>query len=129
MTDSFNKGPFLMLSTVLMLASITPRIVFSQIEWTEGRNISLGRIPARKDTLLIFPFHNGGSSPISIDNIRTLCGCTIPEWNPAPVFPGDSGEVRVIFRPDRKGHMRKSLKVWFHGMRKPETLIVQAESY
>lgn len=49
-----------------------------------------------------FKFTNSGSEPLKITDIRSSCGCTVPEL-PKRVFePGESGELTVIFNPSGK---------------------------
>lgn len=59
-----------------------------------------------------FPFRNGGSDPVVITQVKTTCGCTIPEYPREPIRPGDTGIVRVTFHP--KGHpgtLHRSVRV------------------
>lgn len=118
------KGLFL-----LAFSCCLSSCVEGQIQWEPNRVIALDNIPVRTDTLLVFPFRNLSDRPITVDNIRTVCGCTTPEWSPTPVMPGELGEVRVVLRPDRRGGLRKDLKVWFRGLGKPETLTIRATAF
>lgn len=59
-----------------------------------------------------FPFRNGGTSPVVVTQVRTTCGCTIPEYPREPIRPGAGGTIRVTFHP--KGHpgaLHRSVRV------------------
>jgi hypothetical protein len=45
-----------------------------------------------------FEFTNKGNAPLLISNVKATCGCTIPEWPEAPIVPGESGEISVLFK-------------------------------
>jgi hypothetical protein len=59
-----------------------------------------------------FEFMNSGSGSLSISNVRTTCGCTIPVWTKEPVIPGKSGFVEVEFNPEgRAGDFHKTIQI------------------
>lgn len=59
-----------------------------------------------------FRFVNTSGSPLRIDHVRSSCGCTVPEYSKAPVNPGDSATVTVVYNPTgRPGRFSKSLVV------------------
>jgi hypothetical protein len=55
-----------------------------------------------------FKFKNTGKAPLLITDIRTTCGCTVPEWNKKPILPDASDAVNVKF--DTKGKTDKQEK-------------------
>jgi len=59
-----------------------------------------------------FKFTNSGSEALLVNNVRSSCGCTVPEWSKEPIPPGGSGTVKVSFNPLRRpGAFRKSITV------------------
>ena len=48
-----------------------------------------------------FKFTNTGKTALLINNARSTCGCTIPEWPKTPIQPGESNQIQVRF--DSKG--------------------------
>ena len=40
-----------------------------------------------------FKYTNVSSEPVVINNILSSCGCSVPEWNKAPIRPGESGVI------------------------------------
>ena len=60
----------------------------------------------------VFNFTNNGSQPLSINDITSTCGCTVPEWSKEPIPPGGTGTVKVTFDPlGRPGAFRKGITV------------------
>ncbi|MDZ7879640.1 MAG: DUF1573 domain-containing protein [Saprospiraceae bacterium] len=60
----------------------------------------------------IFTFKNVGAVPLVISDIQTSCGCTVPEWQRAPIAVGGSSEVRVQFNSEGKnGVQEKPIRV------------------
>lgn len=49
-----------------------------------------------------FVFTNTGNVPLLIQNARSTCGCTIPEWPQEPIAPGASGKILAKFNTEGK---------------------------
>lgn len=56
-----------------------------------------------------FKFTNTGSIPLIIKDASSTCGCTIPEIPNAPIMPGQSSKIHVVF--DSKGKIGTQNKV------------------
>ena len=48
-----------------------------------------------------FVFTNLGKEPLQISNAKGSCGCTVPNWPREPIMPGQSGEIEVVYRPNK----------------------------
>lgn len=73
-----------------------------------------------------FSFVNIGSMPFIINDVRTSCGCTSPEWTREPVIPGQSGSVKVRFNPrGRPGPFSKSITINSNAERQPIVLKIK----
>ena len=60
----------------------------------------------------VFKFKNVGSVPLVISDIQTSCGCTVPDWQRAPIQVGASSEVKVQFNSEGKhGVQEKAVQV------------------
>lgn len=44
-----------------------------------------------------FKFKNTGKTPLIITNATATCGCTVPEKPTAPIKPGETGVIKVVF--------------------------------
>jgi Protein of unknown function (DUF1573) len=60
----------------------------------------------------VFKFKNVGAVPLVISDIQSSCGCTVPDWQRAPIAVGASSEVRVQFNSEGKeGAQEKPVRV------------------
>jgi hypothetical protein len=73
-----------------------------------------------------FSFINIGSTPFIINNVKTSCGCTSPEWTREPVIPGQSGSITVRFNPKgRPGPFSKSITIYSNAESQPVVLKIK----
>lgn len=84
-----------------------PSITFDKTSFNFG---NFGELDGLKTH--VFTFTNNGSQPLTIFDITSTCGCTIPEWSKEPIAPGGKGTVKVTYDPiGRPGAFRKSINV------------------
>lgn len=123
-TEMFRAALFLW---IFLLPGIYGPIM-GQPSWVGNVTHDFGPVVRRNEYIHKFRYVNTGAGPLIIDNVRTDCGCTAPTWTDIPVVPGDTGFVHIGFTPRGKGKMRKRIKVFFRGIRKPEVLWVEGEA-
>ena len=61
-----------------------------------------------------FTFTNVGKKPLVLYNVTAACSCTKVEYSTAPVMPGKTGTIKVIFsatKPDDVGARTKRITV------------------
>jgi hypothetical protein len=59
-----------------------------------------------------FHFTNTGADSLVISDVKTTCGCTVPEWPKEPIPPGGKGEIKVEFNTaDKSGRQLRILQV------------------
>ena len=68
-----------------------PKIVFSE-ERHEFGDIIQGEVIEH-----VFEFTNDGNAPLVLQDVKTTCGCTVPEWPRTPLAPGSTAELKVKF--------------------------------
>ena len=68
-----------------------PKIVFLEEKYEFG-DIIQGDVIEH-----VFEFKNSGNAPLILQDVKTTCGCTVPEWPRAPLPPGATAELRVKF--------------------------------
>jgi hypothetical protein len=112
------KNIFILLLSFIVLASFTkkgepgktaqPAIQFESMVHDFG-NLKQDEISA-----CTFKYKNTGNAPLIITEVEKPCGCTIPEWDKAPLMPGKTAEIKVRFSPKEqpKGVFRKTLNVY-----------------
>ena len=58
-----------------------------------------------------FDFTNKGKTPLMLNNVRSSCGCTVPEWPRKPIEPGKTGIIKVKYNTSKFGGFTKSITV------------------
>lgn len=76
-----------------------------------------------------FSFTNTGDKNLVLFDVKTTCGCTVPEdWPKHPIEPGESGEVKVIFNSNNKvGSVNKSIRIEANTNPTVSTVIITGE--
>ena len=46
-----------------------------------------------------FEFTNNGNSPLIVQDVKSSCGCTTPDWTREPVKPGEKGTITAEYNP------------------------------
>jgi hypothetical protein len=100
--------------------------VEAQVRWIDPLHADLGALRKNEEAVILFRYVNDGPGVLILDNVRTDCGCTVPEWREAPLLPGEEAAIRVQFRPQSRGRHHKKVRVWFSGARKPVILSIGA---
>ncbi len=75
-----------------------------------------------------FGFVNAGKEAITIESVKSSCGCTVPKLEKKIYGPGERGELLTHFLiGDRRGVQSKTIRVQVEGERKPAelTLVVK----
>lgn len=67
----------------------------------EATEVDYGTIEYNSDPYRYFKFENTGDAPLQITNAKGSCGCTVPSYEKQPVFPGESGEIKVRYDTKR----------------------------
>lgn len=71
------------------------------------------RTPQDKYVEAKFTFKNNGSTPVTIEKVRTSCGCTTADLAKKTYAPGEQGELAVKFSfGGRIGAQRKLVRVF-----------------
>lgn len=112
---------YLVYFALLSLLFVSP----SKVEWSGPLEHDFGDITHREPVEHDFAFKNISGEDLIIDNVRTSCGCTVPDWDETPI-PADSiGHIKVQFDARDVGYFRKKIKVYFDGQRKAEKLYIE----
>lgn len=82
-------------------------------------------IDYKSDTKCTFLFTNSGETPLLIHNVKTSCGCTVPEWPKKPIKPGKSGEIHIEYDTSHPGKFHKTITVFYNGKESPKELVIK----
>lgn len=95
-----------------LLAATAVMVSLAQVRWLETEhdfgafNEDDGKVSTE------FKFVNDSESPVTIDHVRSSCGCTVPQYSKATVNHGDTAAITVVYNPSgRPGRFYKSLMV------------------
>ena len=111
----------------LMFTSIRAQ----QIEYLTPRLIDLGRVREARVIEKTIRFVNMGNKPITIDQVRTTCGCTAAQIVGKAVVSGDTAFIDFTFNPrGYHGVVRKVITVMYEDKDIPEgKFVLQADVY
>lgn len=60
----------------------------------------------------VFTFTNTGDKPLIIESALGSCGCTVPDYPKQPIQPGETGEIKVTYKPGKqKGKQSKTVTI------------------
>ena len=93
-----------------------PGIVFDTLTY------DFGLLEKGCDATCSFSFVNRDETPVIITNVKSSCGCTVPEWPREPVIPGESGTIRVKYNTRITGTFQKTIHV--HTNRNSQAIVL-----
>lgn len=86
-----------------------------------------GEIEAKTNVETTFSYTNTGDAPLVITDIKSSCGCTVPQdWSKEPLAPGDSGSFTVKFNGSGKNKVSKTVTVTANTEKGKETVKITA---
>ncbi len=87
-----------------------------------------GTIKQDTENKYVFTFTNSGSEPLIIESATGSCGCTVPNYPKAPVPPGGTGEIEVVYKPGKQENaQQKTVTVVANTEPKETTLRIKAQ--
>lgn len=71
-----------------------------------------GEIEKSTPVETVFNYTNTGDAPLVITDIKSTCGCTVPQdWSREPLAPGESGKFTVKFNGSGANKVTKSINI------------------
>jgi hypothetical protein len=83
-----------------------------------------GEIDYASDGMCEFAFTNTGRGQLVLKNVKSTCGCTVPEWPKQPVRSGDTAVIIVRYDTYRTGSFNKSIYVYSNAVNSPNRLMI-----
>ncbi|MBN2348435.1 MAG: DUF1573 domain-containing protein [Bacteroidales bacterium] len=74
-----------------------------------------------------FVFKNTGNEPLVLSNVRSSCGCTIPEWPKDPIKKNKQAAIKVKYDTRRLGPFTKSITVYSNASNSPVVLQIKGK--
>lgn len=74
-----------------------------------------------------FEFTNTGTGILIISEAEGSCGCTVPEWPKAPIAPGKTGVIKVIYDAKKAGPFQKSVTITSNDPNSPTELRIKGD--
>ena len=75
----------------------------------------------------VFAYTNTGKAPLVITDIKSTCGCTVPQdWSKEPLAPGASAQFTVKFNGKGNGNTSKTVTVTSNTESGKETVKIKA---
>ncbi len=75
----------------------------------------------------VFTYKNTGDAPLVITNIKSTCGCTIPQdWSKEPLAPGAEAKFTVKFNGKGNGNTSKAVTVTANTEKGTEVVRIKA---
>ena len=99
----------------------------SKLSWTTPQSHDFGEILRGSSQTHVFEFKNLSNKPLTIDNVRTDCGCTASDWEEEPVKPNALGKITITFDAAKVGYFQKKITVWIRGQKQAEKLSIEGE--
>lgn len=89
--------------------------------------IDYGEIAKGSDGLRVFEFTNTGDAPLIISDVKSSCGCTVPEKPKGPVAAGESSVIKVKYDTKRVGPIRKTITVYSNAVEPIKSLKIKGK--
>lgn len=88
------------------VAADFPVLTFAELEH------DFGEIENGTPVETVFAYTNTGKAPLVITDIKSTCGCTVPQdWSKEPLSPGESAQFTVKFNGKGKNKVTKTVTV------------------
>ena len=115
----------IILVAVIALISFTASAQ-AKIEF-KTETIDYGQIEKGSDGVRVFEFTNIGNADLIIQDVKSSCGCTVPEKPKDPVAPGKTGVIKVKYDTQRVGKIRKTITVYSNATEAIKAIKIKGE--
>lgn len=121
-----NKILLFLLLSIFCGCSATVNRSDASISFSETEH-NFGTVPYQKEAAYSFSFSNPGKTNLIIYDVKTSCGCTIPEWTKKPLETAEAGEIGIKYDAAFPGVFHKTITVYYNGKESPVTLTIKGE--
>ncbi|MAO08325.1 MAG: hypothetical protein CL596_06405 [Alteromonas sp.] len=93
----------------------------------KSETIDYGEIAKGSDGVRMFEFTNTGNEALVVSDVKSSCGCTVPEKPKDPIAPGATGQIKVKYDTNRVGPIRKTVTVYSNASEPIKALKIKGE--
>ncbi|MEZ4948276.1 MAG: DUF1573 domain-containing protein [Saprospiraceae bacterium] len=122
----------------MILKKVSPVILFfilcgmhnlqaQSVTWLTPTEHDFGVLKQYHPDTVYFTFKNISGYDMVIDNVRTTCGCTAPNWSMEPIPADSTSTILIEYNSKNLGYFEKKIKVYYAGIRKAEVLRIEGE--
>jgi hypothetical protein len=111
---------------LLMACTNTSQKNNAVVSFTKAE-LDLGLLEYKHSKTVSFEIENPGETPLIIFDVKTSCGCTVPNWSKKPIKPGKTESIQVTYDADFPGRFKKTIAVFYNGANSPDTLVISGE--
>ena len=117
----------LVIFAVCISGALLPGLQAQKFELITPPILELGDVPSDSIATGTIQFKNSGEQPMTIEQVKTSCGCAAAEMEKLVYNPGETGEIRVDFNTKGySGLTRKTVTVTLkEGAPKSIRIIIQ----
>ena len=91
-------------------AELDPTANSGKVEWSE-RNIEFDTLQQGNPKVKEISFRNISKKPLRIEQVKSSCHCTVPEWPQTPIPPGGTGIIKVMHTAEDLGEFYRILSI------------------
>ena len=89
--------------------------------------LDYGTIAQNSDGTRTISFTNTGDAPLVITDVKSTCGCTVPNYSKTPVMPNESGEIIVNYKTSKIGAFHKKITVFSNATETSKIISIKGE--
>ena len=93
----------------------------------KSETIDYGEIAKGSDGVRMFEFTNTGNEALVVSDVKSSCGCTVPEKPKDPIAPGATGQIKGKYDTNRVGPIRKTVTVYSNASEPIKALKIKGE--
>jgi len=113
---------FLALIAVILMTTASNAQAGAKIEF-KSDTVDYGTTSKDSDNgIRTFEFTNTGDAPLTIKDVKSSCGCTVPSWSKESIAPGKSGKIEVKYNM-APGPIRKTITVQSNAVNQPDGVV------
>ncbi len=131
-SEFFKPKIHFIITTFLVMMSVScsnnnPKLLNTTLSFDKNVH-DFGTIASKQYVSTSFKFTNTGDSPVMIEQVKTTCGCTVPEWPKEKISSNGIGEILIRYDANNPVHFNKTIIVYYNGEDSPKNLKINGQA-